>query len=92
MNESTADEIFNRSISIWVKADIETILARVSKNSNRPLLAVENPRKVLEELLEKRTPIYKRAMLKLDSAEDRSGAALENILNEIAAHAMTDQA
>ncbi len=61
VNESTADAIWSRAISIWIDADIDALLERVMHKKNRPLLAQGDPRDIIEELLEKRRPIYAKA-------------------------------
>lgn len=87
MNGETADAIFNQSSAVWVQADIDTILNRVSKNKNRPLLACENPKDVLQKLMEQRKDTYARAPFTLDSTKNNDeGAALallEDIYNDV---------
>jgi shikimate kinase len=41
----------------------------VSRRSNRPLLKTPDPRAVLAELIERRSPIYAEADLTVDSGE-----------------------
>lgn len=43
---------------VWLRADIETILARTSRNRDRPLLDTEDPRGRIESLLAERAPLY----------------------------------
>src|SRR6202521_4664623 len=38
MNKTTRDNIAAHGVSIWLKPDVEVLLARVRKKSNRPLL------------------------------------------------------
>lgn len=44
---------------VWLDATPDSILERTSRTNNRPLLQTENPRKTIEEMLEKRHSIYK---------------------------------
>lgn len=46
---------------IWLHADVDTLLQRVSRCSNRPLLRTPNPRKTLSDLTAERTPWYKES-------------------------------
>src|SRR5690606_27836706 len=48
MNAQARDAIAARGLSVWLKADIDTLLDRVSKKQNRPLLRNGDPRAVLE--------------------------------------------
>ena len=46
---------------IWIKASPDVILVRVSRNINRPLLQVEDPKAKIEELLAERDDLYAEA-------------------------------
>ena len=43
MNEATRDNIAAHGVSIWLKPDVDVLLARVRKKSNRPLLQDRRP-------------------------------------------------
>lgn len=43
---------------VHLHADDETLFARVSRRTSRPLLRTENPRATMRELFEKRLPFY----------------------------------
>lgn len=43
---------------IYLKADIEHLFERTSKDKNRPLLQTDDPRQKLKEILEHREPLY----------------------------------
>jgi shikimate kinase len=83
MNPDTAAQIFNRSIAVWVRADMDDILKRVAKNANRPLLACENPRDVIEKLMHTRQPVYEQAPLQLYSSGRKYSDVLQDILRAI---------
>ncbi|WP_345549364.1 shikimate kinase AroK [Microbulbifer aestuariivivens] len=44
---------------VYLQASIDQLLERTSKNSNRPLLQVANPRARIIELVEERDPLYR---------------------------------
>jgi len=54
MDEETRALVKERAVSIWLRADIDVLMKRVSKRDTRPLLRVEDPRKVMEKLIEER--------------------------------------
>lgn len=58
MSEETRDLMAEKSITVWLKADLETLWRRVNKRGGRPLLKSDNPKKVLKDLLAQREPIY----------------------------------
>ena len=69
MDPATRAVIARRGVSVWLRADLEILLARVSRRSNRPLLKEGNPRVVLNELIERRYPIYGEADITIDSGD-----------------------
>ncbi len=44
---------------VYLRAGIDDLLERTSKDKNRPLLQTDNPRKKLESILIEREPIYR---------------------------------
>ena len=61
MNEATRKTIAETSCSVWLKADLDVLMERVSRNENRPLLKNDNPRGVMEKLMTERHPVYETA-------------------------------
>ncbi|MEM1085481.1 MAG: shikimate kinase [Verrucomicrobiota bacterium] len=46
---------------VWLQAPVAVILSRTTRNRDRPLLDVEDPRGKIESLLSERTPMYSAA-------------------------------
>jgi shikimate kinase len=69
MDPATRAVIGRRAVSVWLRADLDVLLARVVRRNNRPLLQQQDPRAVLAELIERRHPIYEEADLVIDSGE-----------------------
>jgi shikimate kinase len=64
---SSARELLEREITLWLDCDDETLLARVG-DGDRPLLG-ENPRRALAELRAQREPWYRAsARLSVDAS------------------------
>jgi shikimate kinase len=80
MDPATRALIRTRAISIWLKADLELLLARVGRRNNRPLLKNGDPRAVLTRLIEERYPIYAEADITVDSVDGPPDATLEKVL------------
>src|SRR5207253_4258050 len=51
MDPATRDVIARRGVSVWLRADLDVLLARVLRRGNRPLLQARDPRDVLAELI-----------------------------------------
>ena len=86
LSQEIRDTIKLYGVSIWLKADLETLWGRVSANSNRPLLNKVNPKSTLEQLLQTRYPVYKQADITIESTEKISHATMvRKILHELKA-------
>jgi shikimate kinase len=59
-------------VSVWLKADLETLWFRVRQKDTRPLLKTPDPKATLTRLFEERTPIYAKADLVVDVVRERS--------------------
>ena len=69
MDPATRTVIARRGVSVWLRADLDVLVARVSRRNNRPLLQERDPRAVLAELIERRHPVYAEADLTIDSGD-----------------------
>jgi shikimate kinase len=76
-----------RALSIWLRADLDTLVRRTSRPNKRPLLAGGDPRGKLDELLRERTPIYAEADLVIESSDVPIKTVVERVLAALAAHA-----
>jgi shikimate kinase len=63
------ERIKQRGVSVWLHADLDLLVRRVSRRNNRPLLKQGSPRDVMAALMERRYPIYAEADVRVDSAD-----------------------
>jgi shikimate kinase len=63
MRKETRDRIRDKAVSIWLKADVDIIMRRVKRRSDRPLLRTADPEATVGRLLSEREPIYQQADL-----------------------------
>ena len=68
------------AVSVWIKAPVDVLLARVKRKEDRPLLKTGNPREILERLLTEREPIYAEADLAVDSENGPHAETVERIV------------
>jgi shikimate kinase len=68
MNPDIRDKVRSNSTSIWLQADLATLVERVSIRNTRPLLERGDKGAILQRLMDERYPIYEQADLKVDSA------------------------
>ena len=85
MDPVTLAIVARRGVSVWLRADIDTLLARVSRRSNRPLLKDGNPRAVMEELIARRYPTYAEADITIDSGDGPADLTATRTIEALAA-------
>jgi shikimate kinase len=81
MNADTRARIKEKGVSIWLKADVETLLKRVKRKSNRPLLQNPDPEGTLRNLLAAREATYAEADLTITSCEVPHEDVVDAIVN-----------
>jgi len=69
MREETRNRIREKAVSLWLKADVDTIMKRVKRRADRPLLRTEDPAATVARLLEAREPVYQSADLTIASRD-----------------------
>lgn len=86
MNAQTRDAIAERGITVWLKADVDTLFERVSKKQNRPLLRNANPRAVLEKLMDERYPVYALADVTVPTRDERKEIIAGEVIEALGRH------
>lgn len=61
MDETTRSTISKRGVSVWLKADLDVLMERVSRRDHRPLLKTDDPKAVMRSLMDERYPVYSSA-------------------------------
>jgi shikimate kinase len=85
MNPATRAAIKAKGVSIWLAAEFEVLMRRISKRKNdRPMLQTADPAATLHELLAVREPIYAQADLTVQSQEVPHETIVTEILNVLA--------
>ena len=85
MDPETRTLIVRRGVSVWLRADLDVLLARVSRRTNRPLLQQPDPRAVLAELIERRYPVYAEADVTVDSGDGPPDLTASRVITALAA-------
>ncbi|MEZ5775194.1 MAG: shikimate kinase [Hyphomicrobiaceae bacterium] len=81
VNEETRARIAEAGISVWLKAELPVLMARVRRRTNRPLLRTDDPEAVMRRLMAERYPVYAEADITVESREEPH----EVIIGEIVA-------
>ena len=80
MNPETRAAIDAAGVAIWLKADLDVLMSRVRRRSNRPLLKSGDPAETMRRLMDERYPVYAEAPIHIASRE----VSHETVLAEIA--------
>ncbi|HEY9579164.1 MAG TPA: shikimate kinase [Rhizorhapis sp.] len=83
VQDETRAQILEQAIAIWLDAEIDVLVDRVSRREGRPLLAGKDPRTVLTELAEKRNPIYALAPIHIQSMAAPHEATVDKIMKAL---------
>jgi shikimate kinase len=86
MNPVTRVLLRQRATTVWLRADLETLVRRVSRRDDRPLLRNADPRVVMADLMEKRYPTYGEADLIVESREGPHHLTVDGVIAALRAH------
>ncbi|HEX2580642.1 MAG TPA: shikimate kinase [Dongiaceae bacterium] len=76
-----------RALTIWLRADLPTLLKRVQRRNDRPLLQNCDPRQKLQQLMTLRYPVYAEADITVDSLDGPAELTLAQVMVALDAHA-----
>lgn len=83
VNDQTRSLILDKATAIWLDADIDILVGRVSRRDGRPLLKGKDPREVLVRLAKERSPFYAQAPIRVRSTDSPHDATVEAIVEAI---------
>lgn len=85
VNAQTRTLILDRAIAVWLDSDVETLLERVGRKDNRPLLKQGDPRETLTRLKLERESAYAQAPIHIQSTPGPHGRTVGKVLKGIKA-------
>ncbi|MGE0847016.1 MAG: shikimate kinase [Flavobacteriaceae bacterium] len=84
MDADTRARVGETGVSVWIKADIDLLMRRVRRRSNRPLLQNDDPEGTMRALMEKRYPVYALADITVVSQDAPHETVVGEICEELA--------
>jgi shikimate kinase len=84
INPQTRALIRERGVSVWLKAEVEVLLRRIRRRSDRPLLKTDDPELALRRLVDERYPVYAEADVTIHSQDVAHEAIVADILAALA--------
>lgn len=91
MDEATRKTVKQSGLSLWLSADIDLLMERVSKKSTRPLLKNPDPRGVMQSLIKERYPIYALADIEVTSQDVSKDVMTDIVIAALADHMGTKE-
>ena len=85
MQADTRTLILDQATAIWLDADIDILVDRVSRREGRPLLQDRDPKAVLTELAAVRNPVYALAPIHVKSIAAPHEVAVDRIMEQLSA-------
>ncbi len=86
MDADTRATVHSHGVSVWLRAELDVLIARTAKRTNRPLLNQGNPRDVLSRLMALRYPTYAEADLTVVSDERPPDTTVELVIEALERH------
>ncbi|MBZ9978661.1 shikimate kinase [Mesorhizobium sp. BR-1-1-10] len=86
MNAQTREAVAAHGVSVWLKAELDLLMDRVSKKQNRPLLKSADPRAVLERLMAERYPVYATSDVTVPTRDDRKEVIAAEVIEALCLH------
>lgn len=83
MQPAVREVIRAHAVTVWLKADVDVLLERVSKRSHRPILEKGDKRAILTSLMEERYPVYAEADITIDSNRGSQEALVKRIMSSL---------
>ncbi len=86
MDNDTRRRIKTLAHSVWLKADLETLVRRVARRGGRPLLKNKDPRAVLAALMAERDPVYAKADITVETSENPPAEVADRMIKALESH------
>ncbi len=86
MDPDTRAAIRQYGLSVWLRAELDVLVARTARRTHRPILNQGDPRAILGRLMEQRYPVYAEADLTVVSDERPPDVTVELVIDALEAH------
>ena len=80
MDPQTRALMKEQAVTVWLQADLDVLVRRVGRKNTRPLLVGRDARDVMQELMDKRYPVYAEADITIHTDDRPAAAAVDAIL------------
>ena len=84
MQPNIRELIKARATSVWLRAELDVLVERVSKRDHRPLLKNGDKGSIMKRLMDERYPVYAEADITVDSSKGMHELVVERTINALA--------
>ncbi len=78
--------IRSKAISVWLRADLDLLVKRVSRRDTRPLLRQGKPKEIMERLMAERYPLYGEADIVVETGDGPHDHVVRKIMTALDRH------
>ena len=82
-NPDTLELVQGTGITVWLKADLETLISRVSRRSDRPYISKGQEKEVLEDIIKNYYPIYEKAHIHVDTFDEPTNLTVDRVIQNV---------
>lgn len=79
----TLELVQNRGITVWLKADLGTLVSRVSRRSDRPNLERGKEKETLENIITQFYPVYEKAHIHVDTFDEPTNLTVDRVIQHV---------
>ena len=77
------EQILDKSVAVWLRAELDVLLERVSRRDTRPLLRSGDRTAIMKRLMDERYPIYAEAHVTVDSNDASHECVVNATIEEL---------
>ncbi len=86
MDAETRNNITKAGVSLWLKCSHKLLMKRVRKRGGRPLLDTDNPDAIMQDLIDRRYPVYGQADVSIISRDVSHSAIVNDAIRALQAY------
>lgn len=83
MQPKVREMIKKDATSVWLRAELDVLVDRVSRRGHRPLLEQGDKRAILSKLMDERYPVYQEADVVVDSGKGPHEKVVKSVLSAL---------
>jgi len=83
MDRETRKRLNKKTITVWLKADIKSLVERTGRRNTRPLLKQGNPQEILTRLARQRYPVYGQSDITVETGNGPHEHVVNNIIHQL---------